>query len=149
MQISDYVEHHRIIFWYIIWGLITIGLIIYAIFTNNYLFIIIILLITAIILIQNRRIPKKVDLHITNLGLKIDDSFTPYKEIKEFWLVYNPPEVKKIFFNPQSSIRPIFSVPLEKQNPLKVREYLLKYLKENLDNEDESLSDMLNRRFKF
>ena len=42
----------------------------------------------------------------------------------------------------------MLSIPLEKQNPIKIRKILLKYIDEDLDKDEESFSEILGRRLK-
>ena len=80
-------------------------------------------------------------------GGSVDRDFFPWDELGRFWIVYQPPEVKKLFFRFKSSIRPIISVLLEKENPVSIRKTLLEYLAED-PNGEEPASDQFSRVFK-
>ena len=70
------------------------------------------------------------------------------KDIKEFALLYEPPIVKTLYVDFNSFWRPMVSIQLEDVDPNLVRESLLPYAYENLEREDETLTDMLRRMYK-
>ena len=93
-EVDEYRRHDRPFRWYITITVIGVALILYALLTANFLFAIIILLFGVISFLAGLREPERVDVHITNNGAVLGQSFYPYKEIKDFSIVYEPPEVK-------------------------------------------------------
>ncbi|MCH7492666.1 hypothetical protein IID19_03715, partial [Patescibacteria group bacterium] len=61
---------------------------------------------------------------------------------------YEPPEVKNLYFDFKTGIRPSISISLESQNPVNIRKKLLEYLEEDTEKENESFSDGLSRMLK-
>ncbi|MBU2228918.1 hypothetical protein KJ810_00765 [Patescibacteria group bacterium] len=147
-KFPEYEEHVRGFVWYIVTGIISISLLIYAIIVSNFLFAIIIVIVDLIILIQINRKPDRIDFKITDEGVVIGTSFTPYKNISNFWIVYNPPKVKTLYINYKATIRPDITIPLENKNPLRVREVLLQYIEEDLEKEEESNSEQIRKFLK-
>lgn len=141
-------HYERSWMWYV--GILLVGLLflVYAIMVNNFLFALIILISVIIIFTYSVKEPTEVNITITDNGIAIGKKFFSYEQLKNFWIVYNPPQVKKLFFNPKSRIMPELTVSLGDENPLKVREMLLKYLEEDLDREEEPLSEEVARWFK-
>ncbi|MBI4414887.1 MAG: hypothetical protein HY566_01455, partial [Candidatus Kerfeldbacteria bacterium] len=74
--------------------------------------------------------------------------FYSYKDLATFWVVYEPPEVKRLFFTFKSSIRPHLAVPIEDQNPVAIRKTLQRYITEDLEREGEPATDALGRALK-
>jgi asparagine N-glycosylation enzyme membrane subunit Stt3 len=144
----DFIPYKRSRNWYIVAGLIGLGLIIWAFVTINYLFAVIIIMFAVILFFQNRIRPKQILFEITEDGLTAGESFFEWNSIKNFWIVYHPPEVKKLFFDFKSTFRPALGIQLFDQNPLKIREILKKYIDEDIEREDEPTSDAINRLFK-
>lgn len=144
----EFQAYKRSIGWYIVAAIVVIGLFIIALRQKNYLFVVIIALITFIYLILNQRKPRLVTFSISEDGLEVHETFYPFKDIKKFWIIYEPPEVKILYFDFQSGLRPILSIPLESQNPLKIRDILIKYIKEDLERDEELLSDAVLRSLK-
>ncbi|MBU0613502.1 hypothetical protein KKB10_05860 [Patescibacteria group bacterium] len=147
-KFPEYEEHVRGFVWYIVTGIISISLLIYAIIVSNFLFAIIIVIVDLIILIQINRKPDLIDFKITDEGVVIGTSFTPYKNISNFWIIYNPPKVKTLYINYKATIRPDITIPLENKNPLRVREVLLQYIEEDLEKEEESNSEQIRKFLK-
>lgn len=144
----EFVKYKRTIGWYIGIFIVLIAVLVYAIMTRSYLFLIFIILVVAIYYLRAKREPVMIKLNITEDGLEVGESFYHYKDIKSFWIIYEPPEVKMLYFDFKSGVRPRLAVFLENQNPLKVRKTLLDYLEEDLTKENESLTDGIMRMLK-
>ncbi|MFA6391743.1 MAG: hypothetical protein WCW66_03245 [Patescibacteria group bacterium] len=147
-KFPEYEEHERGIIWYIVAGIVSAAFLTYAIVVSNFLFAIIIVIVDLIILIQINRKPDRIDFKITEEGLMIGSSFTPFRNISKFWIIYNPPKVKTLYINYKSTIRPGITIPLENKNPLRVREVLLKYIEEDIEKEEESNSEQIRKFLK-
>lgn len=147
-RIPEYEKHEHGRIWYIIAGIVIGLLLIFCFFTANLLFAIIIILTSFIVIFQHTKKPETYEFLITTSGIAIGNRFYSYDDFDNFWLAYQPPLVKTLYFTFKSVIKPEISVPLGNQNPLRVREILLEYLDENLDREDETTSDALRRLLK-
>lgn len=147
-EIPEFDKYPRSFIWYLVMGGGGIALFIYAIWTLNFLFAVIIFIIAVIIAIHERRDPDKLLFQIVEDGIILDKTFTPYKEIKKFWLIYEPPEVKNLYFQFDRTLRPELSIPLLNINPVLVRRLLLKHLKEDLKQQDISTDDQWGRILK-
>lgn len=134
--------------WYLWFGIIAALLIIMAIFTDNYLFAVIIVLFTLIIFLHNWKRPEDIQFIFTPQALHVGEKKYPLKEIDHFWIVYEPPQVERIYFEFKSSLRPLLGIPMSGNNPLQIREVLLEYLPENLEREDEPFADGMARVLK-
>jgi len=91
---------------------------------------------------------KNLDFAIYERGLRVGEKFYDFKEIKDFYEIYEPPEVKNLYFDFYSWVQPRLQIPLQSKNPVRVREILLDYLTEDLDQENEPFSDAMGRMFK-
>ncbi len=147
-EFFEYSQPQRSKKWYLLTSLVLVGLIIYALLTANFLFALIIVMFGIIIFINQRQQPQKIKFTINPQGIKLGEKEYLYKDLKNFWIIYNPPHIKNLYFTFQASWRPRLTIPLEKQNPLEVRSFLRQYLEEDLEQEDEPLSDILGRLFK-
>jgi len=98
-KISEYEEHSRGKIWYIIVAVISAGFLISAIVTLNFLFALIVIIVDLIILIQTTRKPSKLNFRITEEGLIIGNTFHSYRNINRFWIVYDPPKSKTLYFS--------------------------------------------------
>jgi hypothetical protein len=134
--------------WYMVAGAIGLFMLLYALFTANFVFALIVVMFAVIMLMQDIKKPDRVKACVTTMGVVFGQAFYPYSEIKDFSIAYNPPDVKYLYIGFNSKIKPMLSIPLEGSNPNKVREALLPYAFENLKREGESLTDTLRRVYK-
>ncbi len=144
----EFTQYDRSIFWYFWVGLIGIILLVYALWTANFLFAIIIGLTTFIIYLDHRHEPENLKFQITEDGLVIGKDFYPYKNLKKFWIIYEPPTVKNLYIDTPQILKKELSIPLGNINPITVRRALLKYLDEDLSQEEESSTDRWARWLK-
>lgn len=144
----EFIKYERTIGWYIGISIVIIAIAVFAIMSKSYLFLIFIILVIGIYYLRGKREPTMIKFNITEDGLEVGESFYQYKDIKNFWIIYEPPEVKMLYFDFKTGIRPRLSILLENQNPLKVRKILLDYLEEDLTKENESFTDGMMRMLK-
>ncbi len=134
--------------WYVIAGVVGFGMLIYAILTANFVFALIVLMFAAIMLLKDLKKPKRVQIAITSSGVVFDNEFHSYDDIKDFSMVYQPPEVSMLYVAFRHKLSPLLAISLEEMNPNEVREALLPFVFENLDREGERLTDVLTRVYK-
>lgn len=147
-QVPEYALHERSRAWYLFMVAVAVFLIIYSIFTANFLFALIIILIVFIIFLREYNKPRDLKIQITEDGIAIGNRLIAYEEIQNFYIIYYPPAVKKLFLNMKGTILNDLSLPLLDNNPLLIREKLLVYLDEDLDKEHQTLADIFEQIFK-
>ncbi len=147
-EFPEFQKQNRGLFWYVVSIILSILLLYYSFVTGNFMFIFIIIMVIIITLMQTVKEPMQVEFSITDTGLSIGEKFFPYDEIKDFWIVYEPPEVKKLFINFKSGFRPHLTIELKEQNPNKIRDILSDYIEEDLERENEPFSEELGRWLK-
>lgn len=147
-QVPEFIKHQRGGYWYLMAVLVVIGVLAYAIFTGNFFLIVITILTVIILFVYHRQEPLRVKFALTEEGILIGQKFYPYKTINKFWIIYERTKNKAIYFDFKGIIRPHLDIPLAEQDPLAVRETLLKYLEEDLEKEEEPLLDSLSRFLK-
>lgn len=148
-EIPEYEKHERSNTWYLLAGLVCAGLIIYGFYTANYLFVIIIFLFIGLNIINYFRDPDLLEFIITTEGIIIGNNFHDFDDIKDFTVLYKPSRnVRTLYLNFKSFLRPRLSIPLAEVNPVDVREILIKYLMEDLDRTDEANSDFIAKKLK-
>jgi len=133
--------------WFIIFGVLSLGLIGFSIYTRNLMTIITFVLISVIALFFALQRPQLVTFKLTSTGISANRIFYPYRNIKKFWIVYGS-QAKALHFETIAYLNSQVSLELGKQDPLEVRQFLKKYLPEDLDKE-EPFADILARRLKF
>ena|SRR3989338_4548441 len=143
--IPEYTQHERGRGWYAVAALVALGLIAWAIYSVNFLFAVLIVLTAIILLVRHSEMPAQLMVSIFEDGIQAGENFYAYRDLKSFWIIYEPPEVKTLYFDFKSAWRPRLPVPLAEENPVEVRRFLLKYLEEDLSRESEPTSDALSR----
>jgi len=147
-QFPEYQEHHHSKRWWTVFGVIGIALMLFAILNGNFLFALILIMVAAIIIFRHYHEAEEVTFRATEQGIEVDSKFYQWRDIKSFWLAYEPPQVKTLILEFNSSLRPHMSIALQEQNPLEVRDILGEYIEEDLERESEPTSDALGRILK-
>ncbi|MFA6215365.1 MAG: DUF5673 domain-containing protein [Patescibacteria group bacterium] len=146
-QFPEFPKYERDKKWYT-WGAVAVVLfLLYSVFAANFLFGLI-TIIAALIVMLFHRSENTVDFEITEDGIAVGKSFYEYKKIKNFYIFYEPPEIKTLYFEPKNIFSPRIPISLENENPVKIREVLRQYLEEDLEREHEPVSDQTSRMFK-
>ncbi|HCC22937.1 TPA: hypothetical protein DF272_02045 [Candidatus Falkowbacteria bacterium] len=144
----EFERHDRSRIWYIATGIALAAVLIYAIVTMNFLFLVIILLVSLILVMQHYLDPKDITVKISTSGVLVGQRFHYFQDFKVFWLAYYPPEVKNLYLEFRGMRRDKLSLPLGDLNPLDIRSALESYIEEDLRRENEPIEDYLARRIK-
>jgi hypothetical protein len=148
-EIKEFEKHQRGRNWYIISGILALILIASAIYTNNYFFALIILMVTFIVIFTDQEEPKTLNFSLETEGIKLDNSFYKYDLFRDFSIIYKPKEsISNLYMEFKNPFRPRLSVPLEATNPILVRNYLLRYVFEDLERSDIPFSESFAKLFK-
>lgn len=134
--------------WYILASVLGLFLMLYAVFTANFIFGVIVLMFAVITLLRDLKRPERILVHITSKGLVFGDEFYPFDTIRDFSLTYDPPTLNSLYVSFHGRFSPMLSIGLEELNPNEVRSTLLPFVFENLEREGESLTDVLRRVYK-
>jgi len=141
-DIPEFTLQKRSVFWYLAMIILAIGLIIYSIITANFLFALIIIIAVFILFLKNYSLPKNVNFKIARKGIAVGNQFFSYDKIRNFYIIYEPPVIKKLYFVPKG-FSPAISIPLFDKNPIEIRKKLLEYLEEDFKKEHQSFDDQI------
>ena len=92
--------------------------------------------------------PKNIKISVNQTGLTVKDAKIPFGQIKSFWIVYRPPDIKTLNFETTAYLNRYFTLQLDDQDPVKLRDFLLDHLPEELDRQ-EQMGDKVARKLKF
>ena len=134
--------------WYLIMSAVALVFVIYAVATGNFLFAFLILLIAIILVLAGNQAPENILIQIGKNGIVVDGKLYEYKDLNKFAIIYNPPETKVLYIESNKLTQPRLRLFLEDQNPLAIRTHLKGYLNEDLDLQDEHISDIVARLLK-
>ncbi|MFH1171012.1 MAG: hypothetical protein V1778_00540 [bacterium] len=145
-EFPEYEQRSRSFGWYVLAVPIAIAMVVWSIVSHNYLFAIFIVIAAALLIFQQRQAPAKLLFTIFEDGIDVHGRhFYAFQDIGSYWIVYEPPEVKRIYFNFKAPVRPRLAVPLEETNPLIVRQTLSRFIREDLEREGEPTVEALAR----
>jgi hypothetical protein len=147
-SVKEYEEHERGRRWYWVMGILAILLVAYSVFTANYIFTLIVVLFGIILYMQGAQKPIEVNFAVTETGIVLGRKYYRFSELANFWMVYNPPEVKNLYFSLNNVLKHRLQVPLLDNDPRPLKEFLNQFVQEDLEQEEEPLSDKLGRVFK-
>ncbi|MDA2936360.1 hypothetical protein MYX06_04040 [Patescibacteria group bacterium AH-259-L05] len=145
---SEYIEYERSRGWYVMLIILLSAGVIYAILVTNFLFALFLILFGLIVSLQLRHPPLRVEFTVSENGLSIGARFYEWDDIRNFRIVYKPPEIKRLYIDLKNILSPDFSVPLETQDPDEIREAFKKYLEEDTEKKEETLIDRASRWMK-
>ena len=147
-EVNEYEKHDRNKRWYVITAVVGVALLLYSVISGNYLFALVVVLFGIVLFLQDMQQPMQVSFAVTETGIVVGSTYYPFKEITNYWIIYSPPEVKNIYFTTNNILKHRLQIPLLDNDPRPIREYLNEFLVEDLDQEEEPLSDRLGRMFK-
>lgn len=134
--------------WYALATLGGLACLLYAMFSANYIFAVIVVMFAVIIMLRDMKKPARAQVYVTTEGVVFLDRLYPFKEIRDFSITYEPPVIKNLYLTFNVGVRPMLSIPLEDANPNLVRAALLPFVYENLARDGETLTDTLRRVYK-
>ncbi len=119
----------------------------FGVWTGNYFFVLLLLLFVLVFHLVWRQ-PHSVRCEISEDGVSVGATFYPYRELKRFWILYQPPEVKTLYLEFANLFKPRLPLSLMDQNPVAIRHALLDYLPEDLHRDEEPVLDQISRMLK-
>lgn len=135
----EYIDWHRNWYWFLGFGIIISSLVIYAVFTKNWIAFLAFILAGIVIFIFSGRTPKEISVEIKTNGIQIGKNFFSYPALKAFWISNLPYEGKIIptlYLEPQKKLLPVLKIALIQADSSKVEEFLKNYLKKTTPKED-------------
>jgi hypothetical protein len=129
--------------WYIAAGLFIFIMVAYAIFTNGPIMAVTFILIGIVGFIYSQKDPRTVTFSITSKGVLADKQFYLYENIFSFWIFYEPTHTKVISLHTKASVLPFVHIPIENEDPVKLRELLMQNIPEI--KQDQSLINTIER----
>ncbi|HAZ16492.1 MAG: hypothetical protein A3H59_01610 [Candidatus Jacksonbacteria bacterium RIFCSPLOWO2_02_FULL_43_9] len=144
----EFEKHQHTLGWYIGAGIFTAALLIYALSDGNFLFAILIITFALVVLFHNHTEPILVHCKLDKHGIQVGNEIFEFKHLYRFWLLYEPPQAKNLYIEFKNKVKPRLRIPIENENPLLIRDFLLDHIKEDLEREDLPLSDQFSKLLK-
>jgi hypothetical protein len=141
----EYVYYEKNPGWYIIIGVIGLLVLAYALLTRDYTMFVTLLVVLIVGVAFAARKPRTITVTLSGSGLAVGREAYPFSNLKSFWIVYRPPEVKVLYLETTNYVNRDLTVQLENQDPNEVRKFLLKFLPEDLRREEEYVEQLLRK----
>jgi len=145
--IPAYPHYERGTLWYVITGIVSGIILVIAFLTYNFLLAVIIVMVAVVMVIQGGVKPPDIEVEVSQLGIRRGSHYFPYSSIDHFWIVYDPP-IKSLHFHMPRTVFPMNHIPLDGQNPVELRAFLKKHLREDIERDSEPVMDMVSRILK-
>jgi hypothetical protein len=116
--------------WYIYITLALAFTIGYAIYTNGIVMAITFILIGVVGYIHINKTPRNMDFMITYDGVLAGRELYDFENLMSFWIFYEPEGKKAISLRTKSHLVPYVYIPIHEEDPLELREILIKHIPE-------------------
>ncbi len=128
----DHIKEKKSEDWFWIVGIVAIGMTILAIFFNNILFALLIVLATFASFLLAHSAPREIDYEISRKGIRAGDIVYPFSTVESFWVVDEDGyERDRILVKSKKFFMPMITIPVGKAADLEeIREFLLQFTKE-------------------
>ena len=144
----EFVHYPKSRLWFLAVSAVGLGLVVYFLAQKDFLTAVLFILLLLIVIFFAKSEARQLHIHLDHSGIKINNLKLPYKQVKNFWIVYEPPEVKTLNFETSAYFNRFVTLQLDTQDPMKIRSFLLQYLAEDLEK-GELLADKLSRNLRF
>ncbi|MFA6992501.1 MAG: hypothetical protein WC269_04465 [Candidatus Gracilibacteria bacterium] len=143
----EYIRHERGLLWKVAAATVISLLMVFAVMEDSLTFSLAIIAFAATYYLVHLEHPKRVEVKLSNIGIKVGKRMYSYGKIKAFWICYMPPHVKTLNIHVDGGLVNDITIQLDGQNPSDVREFLLTKIPE-LEGKSESLGDAILRILK-
>lgn len=147
-DVPEFRKYRRGRLWYAVAVLTGVGLLIYSVASANFPFALFIVMFSIMLYLTIAGEPKTLRFSITETGILLGGTFRSFREISRFWVIYEPPEVKSLYIDFKSSLRPRMVIDLGAMNPNEVRAVMAQFAREDLDEDTEPFTDFMGRILK-
>ncbi len=145
---AEFMEHRRGLLWKISAILFVLLAAVFSyLFGDWTLSLVICVFAVVYYLTHYSKPPKKVEVILSQIGIKVGNRIYPFNHITGFWIFYSPPYLKTLNIRLNEGFFTDITIQMGEADPAKIREFLLKYVSE-LKDQKESFSEVLLRLFK-
>lgn len=141
----EFTKYERSKYWYMSAIIIFVLMLVYAYFTRNPFFAILILSFIILYSWIDKKEPEYIPFLITNLGVVIGDKFKRFDEFESFYIIYQLPGIRSLYLEPKGTFNFSIHIPLENENPLKIRDLLADRIYEDFEKEEMPTSDSISK----
>ncbi len=143
----EFIRYKKSKRWFVLPVIVALVIIIIAIFNKNFLLAIATVLAAFVVCIYAIKEPRQIIFSISGRGIQVGKNRHKFEDLKSFWIFYDPPEVKELSIRSRKMFIPYIKIPLDNQDPAKIRKLLLNFLPER--RHPNLLTDEVARKVKF
>jgi hypothetical protein len=144
----EYLQHPKSIKWWVGAGIVFVFAVIAEAWTGNWTMLVATIVFGIVYsYVHEIHPPRHTKINISELGVKIGHKNIPFENIESFWIIYNPPHVKRLSLRIKDKLISDLVVELENQDPNAVRAHLVDNVKE-IGGVREHMSDIILRLLK-
>ncbi len=145
-QALEYIESEKSSDWFWIVGIVVVGIAVLAIYFNNLLLALLILIGTFAIFIQSNIEPDLKMFELNRKGVISGKKIYTFSSLESFWVIDEDDwDRDRILIKSKKLFMPLIVLPLgENANPNEVRDFLLNFLPEE-EMQEPALQLILNR----
>ncbi|MFH1430323.1 MAG: hypothetical protein ABIG71_02220 [Candidatus Uhrbacteria bacterium] len=134
-EFSAYEQHERGRRWYMLAFAIALALLIYAIATKNFLFVVLIIMLSTVLYLRHARTPERIRAMLTERGVILDEQELAYEQISSFWIV-EPPNGRPTLYLDPKGLRSNLVIPIEVVSPDVIHSVLASRVTEDSSGEE-------------
>lgn len=139
----EFLDYERGMVWYAVAGGISLLIIAVGILNQAITFVIAYLLAMAVYFLLHHREARLLEVAITTYGIRIDGEFFPYNEIRNFWVIWDPPYVADLKITVHRRLHPIRTIHIFGQDPEHLRQLLSSHITEATDRGESHTSTLI------
>lgn len=113
-------------------------------FNKDTLTAIFLILSSLVLILYSNKRPEISRITINQTGITVGNDHHPYKDLRSFWIHYDPGFIKELSLESRKWYLPYVKVSLEKNSPVALRSLLINFLPER--EHEHSLVDIISRK---
>ena len=129
---------------YLIAAILMAGAAALLIFKYDTLTSIFLILSSLVLILYSRQKPVISKITVDQSGILVDDIIYRYKDLKSFWINYNPGGPKELSLESEKWYMPYIKIMLSERNPVEIRSLIVNFLPEK--EHENSLGDHIGRK---
>ncbi len=123
-KIPEFTKHKRGRWWYIIATIIVLAILIYAVWTKDYLIALLTILLILVMFINEIREPGEVFFGLTHEGVVIENNLVRFQDVEKFWFIKAGKENIILYIDFKNLMRPRIAIPTDVEHVEQVFEIM-------------------------
>lgn len=141
-------DHKRGNTWFIGMGLVVLLAVFWGIFEQSLSIVLLAILLGGMYTITHNKPSADISVKFTDIGLQWKEKFFLYQSITAFWIIWKPEDgVFTLHIIMSSGLLKELVIPIQNQDPAKIREILGYYVPE-IEGREERFTDLIIRMLK-